>query len=124
MRRLLFFCLSVVFILFIGCKKEEEPNDVKIIGNWESVPSGNNKKIMLISERSITITPYETDGTPIASISGEVISKTTDNIKYRIYYQDSDYSAEFEYDYFFGENGNLFFGNEIGTFERYVRVGD
>ena len=124
MRRVFLFCLSVVFIFLVGCKKEEEPNEVKILGNWESVPSANNKKIMLISERSITITPYETDGTPIASISGEVISKTTDKINYRIYYTDSDYSAEFENDYFFGENGDLFFGNEIGTFERYIKIGD
>jgi hypothetical protein len=124
MQKIFVVCFSIALITLLGCKKDEEPNEVKIIGNWESVPSGNNRKIMMISEKSITITPYETDGTPIASISGEVISKTTDRIIYRIYYQESGYSAEFEYEYFFGENGNLFFGNEIGTFERYTKIGD
>jgi len=122
MQKILIFCFSIIILTLFGCKKDEEPNEVKILGNWESVPSGNNRKIMMISERSITITPYEADGTPIASISGEVISKTTDRINYRIYYRESGYSAEFEYEYFFGENGNLFFGNEIGTFERYTKL--
>tara|TARA_B100001173_G_C16018419_1_gene560826 strand:+ start:632 stop:1006 length:375 start_codon:yes stop_codon:yes gene_type:complete len=124
MQKIFLVCFSMALITLLGCKKDEEPNEVKIIGNWESVPSGNYKKIMMISEKSITITPYEADGTPSESISGEVVSKTTDKINYRIYYTDSDYSAEFEYDYFFGENGNLFFGNEIGTFERYTKIGD
>lgn len=124
MQKILLFCFSIILVTIVGCKKDEEPNEVKIIGNWESVPSGNYKKIMMISEKSITITPYEADGTPIESIYGEVVSKTSDQINYRIYYQESGYSAEFEYEYFFGENGNLFFGNEIGTFERYTKIGE
>lgn len=124
MHKIFLFFFSIILITLLGCKKEEEPNEVKIIGNWESVPSVNNRKIMMISENSISITPYENDGAPITSISGEVISKTTDQINYRIYYRESGYSAEFEYEYFFGENGNLFFGNEIGTFERYTKIGE
>ena len=124
MQKKLFFYLSMILFTLVACKKDEEPNEVKIIGTWESVPSGNYKKIMMISEKSITITPYESDGTPRESISGEVVSKTSDQINYRIYYQESGYSAEFEYEYFFGENGNLFFGNEIGTFERYTKIGE
>ena len=125
MKQIIFYCLSIILFTSVGCKKKEEPNEVKLIGEWESVSTYSNKKIMSISEQSITITPYEADGkTPIESISGEVISKTTNQFKYRIYYSESNYSAEFEYDYYFGENGDLFLGDALGTYERYIRKGE
>lgn len=114
--------LSIILFSLSGCKKEEESNEVKLIGDWESVSSSNNKKVMSISENSITIKPYDSDGTVLGSISGEVVSKTTNQIKYRIYYLESGYSAEFEYEYYFGVDGDLFIGNDLGTYERYVQI--